>query len=159
MSDARNRAEQLFRERFGRGAPGLVRAPGRVNLIGEHTDYNDGFVLPAAIDRELWIAFEPADGRSVDIVSDAFDEPAAVSLRDFSNHLDGWGEYVQGVAWALAEDQLAVPGWRGALSSDIPVGAGLSSSAALELGAARVFHELGAWSWDPLTVAQQCQRA
>ena len=159
MNDARARAEQLFRDRFSGEAPALVRAPGRVNMIGEHTDYNDGFVLPAAIDRELWIAFEPRDEPRAQIVSDAFEEVADIALDEFGEHVEGWSAYVQGVAWALHADGLAVRGWRGALSSDIPVGAGLSSSAALELGVARVFHEVGGWPWDPLAVAQRCQRA
>lgn len=156
---ARQRAIEGFHRRFGHAPAVLVRGPGRVNVIGEHTDYNDGFVLPAAIDRELWIALEPGDELVVEAVSESFDAPVRVRLDDFGERLGGWALYLQGVAWALAEAGLPLPGWRGTLASDVPVGAGLSSSAALELACARAFQALAGWAWDPVEVAHHCRRA
>jgi galactokinase len=159
MTDGRQAAQQLFAESFDAQPTHLVRAPGRVNVIGEHTDYNDGFVLPAAIDREVWIALLPTDDDTVEAVSDAFDEPAAFQLGDWDNKAQGWAAYLQGVAWALMQTGSAVAGWRGAVVSDIPVGAGLSSSAALELATARAFAAIAGADWDPVAAAKVCQRA
>lgn len=156
---ARERAIEAFQRRFGRAPAVVIRGPGRVNVIGEHTDYNDGFVLPAAIDRELWIALEPGGESAVEAVSEAFDAPVRVRLDDFGERLDGWALYLQGVAWALAEAGVQLEGWRGTLASDVPVGAGLSSSAALELACARAFQALAGWDWDPVEVAHHCRRA
>ena len=154
-----DRAQQLFRERFGAEPTAVIRAPGRVNVIGEHTDYNDGFVLPAAIDREVWLAVAPQDSAAVLAVSGAFDDPAEFWLGEWDDKLDGWGGYLQGVAWALAEDGAELRGWRGAVVSDVPVGAGLSSSAALELATARAFAALSDNEWDAVAAARTCQRA
>ena len=157
-SEGARRAQELFASTFD-GAPTLlVRAPGRVNVIGEHTDYNDGFVLPAAINREVWIALAPAE-RGVHAVSDAFDEPAQFELGSWDDKLEGWGRYLQGVAWALDEAGIALRGWRGAVISNVPVGAGLSSSAALELATARAFAALTDAAWDPVQAAKLSQRA
>ena len=157
--DPGDRARALFTERYGRDAPVVVRAPGRVNVIGEHTDYNDGFVLPAAINREVWIALEPTTTATVEVVSLTEDVPAAVDLHNWEPKAEGWARYVQGVAWALSEAGRPLTGWRGALVSDVPVGAGLSSSAALELAVARACSVVADWSWDPVAVAKLCQRA
>ena len=155
----RTRVVSLFEAHYG-GAPAVVvRAPGRVNIIGEHTDYNDGFVLPAAIDREVWIALDPVDADAIDMVSASADEPAHVPLDSWNDKAEGWGRYVQGVAWALHESGLPLAGWRGALISDVPVGAGLSSSAALELAVARACSVTAGWEWDAVAVAKLCQRA
>jgi len=156
---ARLRARQLFRRAYGSAPPHAVRAPGRVNVIGEHTDYNDGFVLPAAIDREVVLAFEPAEDGFVRVASEAFGDDAAFRLGSWDERAEGWASYVQGVAWSLAARGLEIRGWRGALASDVPVGAGLSSSAALELAVAQAFHVVGGWPWDPVEMAGVCRRA
>jgi galactokinase len=118
----------------------VVRAPGRVNLIGEHTDYNEGFVLPAAIDLEIWIALRPLSGRVVELTSLDLGETASFDL-DRLTPRDGrpgsWIDYVGGMAWALQGAGLPVRAFRGVLDSTVPVGSGLSSSAALEMAAAR----------------------
>ena len=114
----------------------LVRAPGRVNLIGEHTDYNEGFVLPAAIDREIWIAYEPWDKPAVELTSAELKETRSFAFDDLSLETPrtrSWIDYVAGTAWAMRESGLPLQGFRGALDSTIPVGSGLSSSAALEM--------------------------
>jgi len=121
-------------------------------LIGEHTDYNGGFVLPMAIDRAVWIALAPRDDYHVDVYSLDFHSPAAFSLERFG-HGDGWDEYVRGVAWSLQKENYLLQGWKGILASDIPVGAGLSSSAALELAIARAFWAVSRWDWNPTNMA------
>ena len=114
----------------------VVRAPGRVNLIGEHTDYNEGLVLPAAIDREIRIAYLPTDDDRVDLVRLDTGERAAMDLAEDRPADGSWFDYVAGVALELAGAGLPIAGFRGAVASTLPMNAGLSSSAALELAAA-----------------------
>jgi len=118
----------------------LVRAPGRVNLIGEHTDYNEGFVLPVAIDLEVWVAFRPHEEPAVELTSLDLDATASFTFEGIAPR-DGrplsWIDYVGGIAWALREDGRPIRGFVGVLDSTVPIGAGLSSSAALEMAAAQ----------------------
>ncbi|MGH2543799.1 MAG: galactokinase [Ardenticatenaceae bacterium] len=152
------RITQVFDERFGEPPRYVVRAPGRVNLIGEHTDYNDGFVLPMAINRAIWIALRPREDERVQVVSLDFDQETAFSLASFQ-HGEGWGEYVKGVAWALQGAGYTVSGWEGVMAGDVPRGAGLSSSAALELAVARTFAAVSDLPWEVKTMALLAQRA
>jgi galactokinase len=148
-----------FARRFG-GAPRLLaRAPGRVNLIGEHTDYNQGFVLPIAIDQAVWIAARPLARAEIVVYSRELDTTATFSLDALSRREDGWAEYIKGIAWALGSDGSPPPGWEGVIVGDVPVGAGLASSAALELAVARVFAAFGDVPWDPRRMARLAQRA
>ncbi|MEE8391108.1 MAG: galactokinase [Anaerolineae bacterium] len=153
------RVTQEFERRFGAPPAFVVRAPGRVNLIGEHTDYNDGFVLPMAIDRALWIAGRPRGGRRVVGHSLDLDRTVEFSLESIGDKRAGWGEYLKGVAWALQEAGYTLRGWEGVVTGDVPVGAGLSSSAALEMATARVFAVTSGFPWDPATMAKIGQRA
>jgi galactokinase len=146
-----------FRERYGEPPVFVVRAPGRVNLIGEHTDYNDGFVLPMAIDRAMWIALRPRADQRVVLHSLDFPEAVDFSLAEIS-HRTGWEEYVRGMAWDLQEAGFRLKGWEGVLASDIPVGAGLSSSAALEMVTAMAFSVVGNWRFEPAIIAKIGQR-
>jgi galactokinase len=114
----------------------VVRAPGRVNLIGEHTDYNEGFVLPIAIDRSITIALARTDDGAVTVTRSESDETASFRLDAIGSRTGTWIDYIAGTAWAMQEAGLAVHGFRGLLASDLPQGAGLSSSAALELASA-----------------------
>jgi galactokinase len=148
-----------FTERFGDAPPTVVRAPGRVNLIGEHTDYNDGFVLPMAIDRAIWIALRPRQDTEVHVHSLDFEETRTFDLTALEKSGAGWLEYLKGVAWALQEAGYTLNGWEGVLAGDVPSGAGLSSSAALELATARAFAALGDFAWRPAEMAKLCQRA
>jgi len=157
MSNLQQRVTVEFQGRFNYPPAFIVRAPGRVNLIGEHTDYNDGFVLPMAIDRAIWIALRPRDDRRVLVHSLDFPEPADFSL-DSITHGEGWEAYVRGVAWSLQVEGCPLRGWEGILASDIPVGAGLSSSAALELSIARTFWAVSRWDWNPTKMALAARR-
>jgi galactokinase len=150
---------RAFQERFGRPPQWIVRAPGRVNLIGEHTDYNDGFVLPLAIDRAIWIALAARADRRVAVYSADFDELGEFSLEQLVPQQAGWLEYLKGVAWSLQEAGYGLTGWEGVVRGDVPQGAGLSSSAALEVAAARAFAALAAWDWEPVAMARLGQRA
>lgn len=136
-------ARAVFRERFGAEAELLAVAPGRVNLIGEHTDYSGGFVFPAAIDRQLFVAASAREGSS-ELYSiemgqgEAFDA-ASVGPPD----VGGWTAYAAGIAWALREECRArLPNIRAVVQSDIPIGSGISSSAAIEMAFAVAWNEL-----------------
>ncbi len=147
---------QAFSEHYGRPAEVLVRSPGRVNLIGEHTDYNDGFVLPMAIDRSVWLAAAGRGDGRVRVYSLDRREAAEFSLADLRRENAGWIEYLKGVAWCLNDD---VTGFDAVLTGDVPIGAGLSSSAALEMAAARLFAALSNQPWEPVPAALLCQKA
>jgi galactokinase len=143
-------------------SPLLVRAPGRVNLIGEHTDYNAGLVLPAAIDREVWIALEPWDRSEVELTSVELGETRSFGLRQLSpasRPEKSWIDYVAGTAWSMLEAGLPVRGFRGALDSTVPVGSGLSSSAALEMAASWALAVPGEPRPDAGAMAAIAQRA
>lgn len=149
----------IFEEHFNSLPNFVVRAPGRVNLIGEHTDYNDGFVLPLAIDRAVWIALQPRPDGGVTAHSIDNDETLEFSLESIQNGGDGWAEYLKGVAWALQQTGYHLRGWQGVVVGDVPMGAGLSSSAALELATARAFAAVSGWPWEASAMARLCQRA
>ena len=137
----------------------VVHAPGRVNLIGEHTDYNNGFVVPAAIDLGITIAFVPTDDRRVDVTLAETGERAGFDLDAIEPATGRWIDYVAGTAWALAEAGLATRGFRGLLGSELPVGAGLSSSAALELVSAWALSGGDRPDTDTMNLAKIAQRA
>ena len=140
----------------------VVRAPGRVNLIGEHTDYNDGLVLPAAIDLEVRLAVLPTDDRRVEITLLATGERRGFDLGHLPSPSGSWIDYVAGVAWSMSEAGLALRGLRAVLGSSLPVSAGLSSSAALELATAWALldpPDPAAHGTDGMRLAQLAQRA
>ena len=143
-----------FAQFFGSQAPILVRAPGRVNLIGEHTDYNDGFVLPMAIDRAVWVALQPRPDRHVIVHSLDFKDTVSFSCDNLGQAERGWADYIKGTAWALTQEGFALHGWEGIMAGDVPIGAGLSSSAATEMVITRAFAAVAGWDWQPLRMAQ-----
>jgi galactokinase len=148
-----------FTRRFGTPPKCVVRAPGRVNLIGEHTDYNGGFVLPMAINRAVWIALGPRDDQMVRLRSIDQNETLEFDLAALRKGPSSWGEYAKGVAWALSKEDYELRGWDGVSSSDVPVGAGLSSSAAFELAVARAFAAMSDFQWEVSKMALLCQKA
>lgn len=147
----------------------VLRAPGRVNLIGEHTDYNGGFVLPMAIDREVRIAARQRSDRLVHMVAVDFrDESAEFSLEangaqkppaETGRPSRTWATYLRGVAMLLLERGAWIPGLDLAISGNVPIGSGLSSSAALEVCAAATFQAFGGFAIDKVDLAKLCQRA
>jgi galactokinase len=149
------RLEPLYRREFGRAdAPRIAVAPGRVNLIGEHTDYNDGWVLPMAIDRRIGVAIGPRDDRVLRVHSVVFDE-----TREFP--IDGlappggseWFSYLVGVAWAMISSDLEVSGADLVVDGDVPLGSGLSSSSALVMATALALCEVSGVPWSPVEMA------
>jgi galactokinase len=157
--DLREQVIRLFAERFNEPPTLIARAPGRVNLIGEHTDYNHGFVLPLAIERAVWIALRPRDDGYVIAYSGDFDETAQISLTEMQREDTLWAEYIKGVAWSMQEAGLSLKGWDGVIIGDVPMGAGLSSSAAIEVAASRAFAAVSGIAWDAPTMALLCQKA
>ena len=139
------KASALFRERFGREPDGVWLAPGRANLMGEHTDYNDGFVLPFALGQRVTAAAARQPGRWLTVCSRQ--EPSDLVEVDLDGlapgRVTGWAAYPAGVAWALEAAGHRVPGGCLAIDSDLPAGAGLSSSAALECATALALTSLG----------------
>jgi galactokinase len=156
-------AEELFRHRFGGEPAGAWIAPGRANLIGEHTDYNEGFVLPFAIDRATTAAVRLRDDRRVRVASTFDDGLVDAELADLApGRFSGWSAYPLGVAWAFGEfgtDLTGVRGFELAIDSTVPVGAGLSSSAAIEMATAVALDELWERGTERTTLARIGQRA
>ena len=155
-----NKVKDHFAAEFAADPAFIVRAPGRVNLIGEHTDYNDGFVFPLAIDRAAYIALRPrADGRVLAISLD-MDDRREFALGDLRSPIEvEWIDYLIGVAWVLQERGYPPRGWEGVVGGDVPIGSGLSSSAALELAVARAFYCVSDFDWDAKAMALACQTA
>ena len=129
-----------YRERFGSEPTHLSSGPGRVNLIGEHTDYNEGFVLPVALKRDVRFAFRPRPDRHVRLFSLEYGEAYEFDLDNFAfNDAMLWANYVQGMAWSLEQSGVPLTGMDAVISGNVPRGSGLSSSAAVEVGAAHAF--------------------
>ena len=161
MSSLQN-LQTEFTKLFSAPPDHIFRAPGRVNLIGEHTDYNDGFVLPIAIDREVLIAARKRDDHMVRMVAlDFADARAEFSLDAPIEHdaKQKWSNYIRGVAWALQQRGLKLSGVDLAIHSNVPVASGLSSSAALEVCAATMFREICGLEIGDLEIVRLCQRA
>ena len=150
---------QDFGLRFGRAAK-VSRAPGRVNLIGEHTDYNDGFVMPAALDFATLVAAAPRTDRAIRVYSLFMDETREVDLDRLSpSGRHDWSDYVFGVAAMLEQSGLRLRGADLVVWSDVPLGAGLSSSAALEVSVAHALLAASDLPFAPVAAATIAQRA
>jgi len=166
-------ARAAYQAAFGERAEGqqgpltLAWAPGRVNLIGEHTDYNDGWVLPVAVDRVAVLAGRKRSDGVVQLFSTHHQEAASFTLDDLTPDnaarrgadLPGWARYLLGVAAELLGAGCALTGAGAAIAGDVPLGAGMSSSAALEVCAATFFLALAGLEIEPLRVARLCQHA
>lgn len=164
MQDLQARLKRLreaFEERYSQ-SPLLVRAPGRVNLIGEHTDYNGGFVFPAAIDREMLIAVAKNDKQSVEVYSLDYEQADKFHLSDITKKSDAsteWSDYLKGTVSVLQEKNYPISGFNAVITGNVPQGAGLSSSAAYEVAVATALNELFDLRISGKDIALLCQRA
>lgn len=159
-------ATEAFVAAFGCQPDSEWSAPGRVNLVGEHTDYNDGLVLPFAIDRRTTCAVKSTDGETLRVTSTHSPDTVSVTLSSLEpDPLCGWSAYALGVAWALKEVaavrglSAGVHGCDLAIASNVPIGAGLSSSAAIECAVAVALNELWGLGLEPMELVLACQRA
>ncbi len=159
-TDRRSLVQDRFAQVFGGQPTHWVQAPGRVDLMGSHTDYNQGYVLTMSIDRSTWIAARPRLDRVVAIDSINLDARAEFSLDDIQpDPAARWADYVKGVAHTFGAEGYALRGFDGVIHSTVPLSSGLSSSAALEVATAMLFKALGGWAIEPLQIALLCQRA
>jgi galactokinase len=149
-----------YRRAFGDEPDLVASAPGRVNLIGEHTDYNDGFVLPVAINKRIYAAVGKRDDTNIYVHATDYDATIHTSIEELeSREQDLWGNYPKGVLFVLARAGHSLGGMNLCLKGDIPQSAGLSSSAALEVATAYAAKELFHLQLDSLSLARLCQRA
>ena len=157
-----NKAHELltsFKARFGTSAS-VYRAPGRVNLIGEHTDYNGGLVMPAAIGFSCWVAIAPRDDRNLILYSENYSEAYEADLDELGDRGSGhWADYPLGVAWALRDAGYRLRGANLYIAGDVPQGAGLSSSAAIEVSTGYALLSAANHPLDRTKLALLCQRA
>ena len=155
-----DRAAELFARCFGHAPRWVVAAPGRVNLIGEHTDYNDGFVLPMAIERHIVIAGDTNTSREVTLHSVTTGETARFSVRPKVEPGEpGWSNYVRGVIAGFPKSGKKLAAFDAVIESTLPLGGGLASSAALEVAAATLLEAMTGQVLDPIEKALLCQRA
>lgn len=163
MTDIRDDVKADFEQLYGRAPDGVWSAPGRVNLIGEHTDYNEGFVLPFAINRRTVVALGAREDAVLRVASSFADEVAEIQLSELAPAaLAGWSAYPLGVAWALGQfgaDLAGVPGADLYIDSVVPVGAGLSSSAAIESAVAIALNDVWQLGFSRETLARVGQLA
>ena len=163
MNEAKRRAmvSEAFEKRFALPPTLWAQAPGRVDLMGNHTDYNEGYVMSMAIDRNTWLAARPRQDRKVAIYSLNVKGGGAFDLDDIRRDKESpWTDYVRGVAAVFQNEGFSLTGFDGLIHSTIPFGSGLSSSAALEVVTATTLAILaGGWQIDPVRFALLCQRA
>jgi galactokinase len=164
--DVRGRVIETFFQRFGDQPDLIARAPGRVNLLGEHVDYNDGFVLPVAIDRATFAAFRRAGMRhstiqAADLTEETtFTSASVVGKKTLGGlKLPAWARYPAGVEWSLNSRNLETPPLEAVFASNVPRGAGLSSSASVELAFGVAWQKLAEWELPPMNLALLCQMA
>jgi galactokinase len=160
------RIQTAYEDQFHGAPAGIARAPGRVNLIGEHTDFNDGWVFPAAIERAVYLAAAPLAEPVLQLSALDINEEISLPLPDPARSAEeqagsypAWARYGAGVAWVLARSGRRIGGLRGVFSSGVPIGSGLSSSAALEVAFATAFQALGGWEASRMDLARACQQA
>lgn len=160
MSDLKTNVIEAYRTKFGAEPDIVAIAPGRVNLIGEHTDYNNGFVLPVAIDREVVFACGKTGTGTITGYSLDFDEQTDISVGSYDpDHPSGWLRYIMGVLDELEKDNRRLGGFQFAVGGNVPIGSGLSSSAALEMATCTAMEGLFDFSLSGKDASLLCQRA
>ncbi|HSF46039.1 MAG TPA: galactokinase family protein, partial [Chitinophagaceae bacterium] len=153
-----DKVKQKFQQEFG-GTPRVFSAPGRVNIIGEHTDYNGGLVLPAAIDKAAYLAVGPANGNIGRWVSADFSESVEIDFNKIANNDKSWPNYVLGIIDQFRKDGKQPSAFNAVLAADVPIGAGLSSSAAIETVVAYAINEIDGFGYNKIDLALLAQRA
>ena len=157
MSPA-ERVREIYKNEFG-ATPRVFMAPGRVNIIGEHTDYNNGFVLPTAIDKAAYLAIGEAEEGKGRWISVDFMEEAEVSFDQIAPNEKKWANYLLGVIDQFKKQGKNIPAFNMVLAADVPIGAGLSSSAAIESVTAFALNTVHGWGYSLLELAKLAQRA
>lgn len=159
MNSSIDKVQAIFAEQFQQ-KPLLVRSPGRINIIGEHTDYNAGFVLPAAIDKAAYMAVSLRDDDEIHLVAADLNQSYSTSIAEMApNQQLSWPNYILGAAAQFIEKGLPLRGFNAVLASDVPMGAGLSSSAAVECATVFALNELLQTNLDRITMVHMAQRA
>src|SRR5690348_678034 len=162
MNDEKNIAESLkkkFRLLFGQ-QPLIVQSPGRINIIGEHTDYNEGFVLPAAIDKAAYMAVAIRNDNEIHLIADDLNEKFSININELQPQKNiSWPNYILGPVAQLLKKNIVVTGFNAILSSNVPIGAGLSSSAAVECATIFALNELFHAKLDKITMIKMAQKA
>jgi galactokinase len=150
-----------FRKKYQTNPDFVVRSPGRINLIGEHTDYNDGFVFPMAIEFSQWLALKANDAKRVRLYSADINKSTDFSVNSFNHDTreKGWAAYTQGIAWNLDRHGYQLNGFDGLLLGDLPIGAGLSSSAALDMVTIKALSLVSDIPWDGKLMASLAKEA
>lgn len=154
-----NRIAEVFRNKYG-ADPLVFRSPGRVNIIGEHTDYNEGYVLPAAIDKYIYIAIAPRTDKELHLFSQDFQESLELNLEQELRPVpSGWPNYILGVVDQLKQINCPLSGFNLVIDGDVPIGAGLSSSAAVECATAFALNDLFKLGLEKLEMVKLAQQA
>jgi len=148
-----------YKTHFHQRPTAVISAPGRINLIGEHTDYTGGYVLPVAINLGIEIAFGTRQDQTVELVSVDFDDAYKLDLNQINWNQKNWKSYLAGIALEMQENRYELKGWQGVLGGTIPIGAGLSSSAAFEIACVLAFCQASHINLTPLTMALIAQKA
>lgn len=153
----KEKISRVFNEKFS-GNPLIVQSPGRVNIIGEHTDYNDGFVLPAAIDKAIYVAAAKRHGNGIHLFAANFNESFQTSIQEILPSAN-WHTYILGIVDQLLKNNRSIGGFSMVIDGDIPAGAGLSSSAALECAVVFALNELFECRIDKMAMVKMAQMA
>ncbi len=158
MTAMQRNIEKKFVEVFGEN-PILVKSPGRVNLIGEHTDYNEGFVLPAAVDKAMYFAFSPRDDKKIELHAIDLDDSYQGEVSVLNRSPKGWPNYILGVVQQLVDNKNDINGFNCVFGGDIPIAAGMSSSAALEGGVIYGLSHMFDLKIDKIDMVKMAQKA